>query len=52
LGALAGAIMMILMWLAVLPPENNPIVDEHIVYALILVALAMRSKEGKLSLRN
>ena len=28
------------MWCAVLPPANNPFMDDHIVYALVLVALA------------
>lgn len=43
-GAIAGIILMILMWLSMLPPENNPIVDEHIVYALVLSILALRSR--------
>lgn len=46
-GALAGGMMMLLMWLAVLPPENNPIVDEHVVYILVFTLLALR--EGKKS---
>ena len=36
----AGALMMFLMWLAVLPPEHHPFLDEHIIYALILIFLA------------
>lgn len=51
LGALAGSVMMLLMWLAVLPPENNPIVDEHIVYILVLVLLALEAGKGKLSFK-
>src|SRR3989344_6132089 len=43
-GGIAGAVMVMLMWLAVLPPENNPIVDDHIVYALLLTLLALRAK--------
>lgn len=43
-GALSGIVMMILMWLALLLPENNPIVDEHIVYALVLAFLAFENK--------
>ncbi len=43
-GAVAGVLMMLLMWLSMLPPENNPIVDEHIVYALVLTVLAFRHK--------
>ena len=45
LGATAGSIMMILMWLSAFPPANNPILDEHIVYILVLAILALKSKE-------
>lgn len=45
-GALAGIIMMILMWLALLFPENNPIIDDHIVYALVFALLAIKSKKS------
>lgn len=48
-GATAGVVMMMLMWLAAFPPANNPIVDEHIVYALVLTVLALKSKKGELS---
>jgi thiosulfate dehydrogenase [quinone] large subunit len=51
-GAIAGVLMMMLMWLAALWPENNPIVDDHIVYALVLLVLAFKSKENKLNLKN
>jgi thiosulfate dehydrogenase [quinone] large subunit len=47
-GAVAGIIMVTLMWMAALPPENNPIVDEHIVYALVLSILAMKSRRGEM----
>ena len=36
-----GATLLVLMWSAVLPPANNPFMDDHIVYALVLVALAL-----------
>lgn len=42
-GALAGILMMLAMYLSLLFPENNPIVDEHIVYALVLALLALRA---------
>jgi thiosulfate dehydrogenase [quinone] large subunit len=29
------------MWTVVLPPENNPVIDDHILAALTLVVLAM-----------
>jgi len=40
LTALFGSLLMLLMWSAVLPPEHNPVVDEHIVYMLVLIGLA------------
>jgi thiosulfate dehydrogenase [quinone] large subunit len=36
-----GAIMMALMFLAVLPPEHNPIIDEHVVYLFLLVGFTV-----------
>jgi thiosulfate dehydrogenase [quinone] large subunit len=44
-GALAGIVMMALMYLAVMPPENNPLVDEHVVYAFVLAVLAIHSRK-------
>lgn len=41
LAATAGALLLVLMWTAVLPPENNLFMDDHIIYALVLVALAI-----------
>lgn len=41
LAAFFGALMLLLMYTAgFLPPENNPFVDDHIIYALLLLALA------------
>ena len=37
----AGATMLTLMWAAELRLENNPFMDDHIVYAVVLVALAI-----------
>ncbi len=41
LAAAGGALMYVLMWTVVLPPENSPIIDEHILGAITVVALAM-----------
>ncbi|OGI65545.1 hypothetical protein A3A95_02890 [Candidatus Nomurabacteria bacterium RIFCSPLOWO2_01_FULL_39_18] len=49
-GAVAGIVMMVLMWLALLFPANNPIIDDHIVYALVLTLLAIKDKTGELSI--
>ena len=45
LGCLAGSLMLLFMYLALLFPANNPIIDEHIVYILVLVLLAFKSEE-------
>jgi len=41
LAAVSGVVLMVLMWAAVLPPDNNPFLDDHIIYALVLVILAL-----------
>jgi thiosulfate dehydrogenase [quinone] large subunit len=41
LAAGVGAFVTILMWAAVLPPANNPFMDDHLVYAAVLVLLAL-----------
>ncbi|WP_182523696.1 hypothetical protein [Nocardioides dongkuii] len=40
LAAGAGALLYVLMWTVVLPPENNPVIDDHLLSALTLVVLA------------
>ena len=39
--AVSGAVLYLMMWTVVLPPETNPIVDEHVIGALALLALAL-----------
>lgn len=40
IAAYSGVLMLLLMFLAgFLPPEHNPALDEHIVYAIILIGL-------------
>lgn len=42
LGCLAGSLMLFLMYLALLLPENNPIIDDHIIYILVLALMATK----------
>lgn len=39
IATVSGALLLVLMWSAALLPENNPIIDDHIIYALALFAL-------------
>ena len=41
IAAISGAVLMLLMWSSRLPPENNPILDDHIVYMVALILLAL-----------
>ncbi len=35
----SGAVMLTLMWLAVLPLTNNPFMDDHLIYAVAMLLL-------------
>ncbi|GAA4093343.1 MULTISPECIES: hypothetical protein [Actinomadura] len=50
IAAAAGALLLVMMWSAVLPPENNPFMDDHLIYAVLLVGLALVSAGDTLGL--
>jgi thiosulfate dehydrogenase (quinone) large subunit len=50
LAAVGGAALTILMWSAVLPPANNPFMDDHLIYAGVLIALALLGAGNTLGL--
>ncbi len=39
IAAVSGALMLVLMWTAVLPPANNLFMDDHLVYAGVLLLI-------------
>ncbi|MGK5674562.1 hypothetical protein ACSNOB_17200 [Micromonospora sp. URMC 106] len=39
--AVAGAVLYVMMWTVVLPPENNPFLDDHLLNAALLAGLAL-----------
>ncbi|GLX11350.1 DoxX family membrane protein [Microbispora sp. NBRC 16548] len=41
LTAVSGGLLLLLMWAAELPPEHNPFMDYRLVYALVIVGLAL-----------
>ncbi|WFE99439.1 hypothetical protein [Micromonospora sp. WMMD964] len=41
IAAVTGGLLLVLMWTAVLPPENNPFMDDHLIYAAVLAILAL-----------
>lgn len=50
LAAIGGSILMLSMWLALLPPENNPLIDEHIIYIGVLIGLALVNDDQRFGL--
>jgi thiosulfate dehydrogenase [quinone] large subunit len=48
--AVAGGLLLVLMWTAVLPPANNPFMDDHLVYAAVLAVLALTAAGDTLGL--
>lgn len=50
IAAISGSLMLLMMWSAVLPPENNPFIDDHIIYILILMVIKLGNNNQKLGL--
>jgi thiosulfate dehydrogenase (quinone) large subunit len=48
--AAAGVVLLVMMWSAVLPPDSNPFMDDHLIYAAILVVLALLGAGNTLGL--
>jgi thiosulfate dehydrogenase [quinone] large subunit len=42
--SISGILMLLLMWLALIPGENNPFIDDHIIYAVALLGVFMTNK--------
>ncbi|WP_030172158.1 DoxX family membrane protein [Spirillospora albida] len=50
IAAAGGALLLVMMWSAALLPENNPFMDDHLIYALLIVGLALVSAGDTLGL--
>lgn len=51
LAALIGILMLVLMYTALLWPDNNPLIDDHLVYALALLGIFGTAENAKWSLQ-
>lgn len=40
IAAAAGALMLTMMYTVVLPPETNPVIDDHLILAVLLIGIA------------
>lgn len=52
IAAFSGALLTVLMWTAVLPPANNPFMDDHLIYAMVFVLLALTGAGRTLGLSH
>ena len=50
IAAVAGGILLVMMWTVVLPPEINPFMDEHLIFAGVLAGLALVAAGNTLGL--
>jgi len=39
--AVAGGLLLVMMWSVVLPPDNHLFMDDHLIYAMVLALLAL-----------
>jgi thiosulfate dehydrogenase [quinone] large subunit len=49
---ISGVLLMLLIYLAAFPPDNNPILDEHIVYMQVIVLVTSEGQWFRFSLRD
>ncbi|MEV0592824.1 hypothetical protein [Nonomuraea cavernae] len=52
IAAVTGSLLLLMMWAAALPLTTNPFMDDHIIYAIVLVGLALGGAGTTLGLGN
>lgn len=52
LGAVSGITLLTLMWLASFPLDNNPLIDEHVVYVSVLMVVLLGLSNQRFSLKK
>jgi len=50
IAATSAVVLLVMMWSAVLPPANNLFMDEHLIYALVIIGLALTTAGDTLGL--
>jgi thiosulfate dehydrogenase [quinone] large subunit len=50
LATVSGIILLALLWAASLPLKTNPVIDEHVIYALLLLVIAWGLPNQRLSI--
>nr|WP_240779119.1 hypothetical protein [Nonomuraea zeae] len=52
IAAVTGTLLLVLMWAAELPLANNPFLDDHLIYSIVLIGLALAGAGTTLGLGN
>lgn len=52
LAAFFGSVLLFMMWTAALWPDNNPLIDDHIIYILVLWGVYVNRNNSKWSLHS
>ncbi|MEX0668753.1 MAG: hypothetical protein WD061_03395 [Candidatus Saccharimonadales bacterium] len=50
LAVTGGSLLLLMMWSAVLPPEHNPVISEHLIYILGLLIILVSNRHQVLGL--
>lgn len=48
IATVSGVILLTMMWSAAFQPENNPLIDDHTIYSLVLVGLLLVNNKQQL----
>jgi len=49
IAAAAGTVLLVMLWASKIPLTNNPVVDEHLIYAAMLWVFALSRREWGLT---
>ncbi|AHB42378.1 DoxX family protein [Candidatus Saccharibacteria bacterium RAAC3_TM7_1] len=49
IAAVTGTVLMLLLWMAEMPSDNNPALDDHLVYAAVMIMVATGRREWSLT---
>ncbi len=52
IATVSGVLLMMMMWSSMILPENNPLLDEHVIYSVVLLALLAANSSQKWGLRS
>jgi len=45
IASVSGILLMLMMWSAVLPPAQHPFLDDHVIYAIVLLGVMLTNDE-------